>query len=109
MSHTEEPWIADANYVITEGETIIAYCHATDIYESIGHENATRIAACVNACKGFTTKEIEEVVVFSKRYRWLRERDLETINNGGVFAGKTPENLVLSGNDLDKAIDAEML
>lgn len=40
------------------------------------------------------------------RYRYLRERDLETINQGGVFAGMTPENVVLNGEDLDQACDA---
>jgi len=39
------------------------------------------------------------------RYRWLRERDLDTIKAGGVFAGKTPANVVLNGEDLDVAID----
>lgn len=42
------------------------------------------------------------------RYRWLRERDLETIEQGGIFAGQTPENFVLNGEDLDQRIDAEM-
>lgn len=40
------------------------------------------------------------------RYRWLRERDVETIYAGGVFVGKTPENVVLSGIDCDAAVDA---
>ncbi|WP_302409317.1 hypothetical protein [Comamonas kerstersii] len=40
------------------------------------------------------------------RYRYLRERDLETINQGGVFAGMTPENVALNGEDLDQACDA---
>ena len=39
------------------------------------------------------------------RYQWLRERDLETVHKGGVFAGMTPENYVLNGADLDAAID----
>ncbi len=42
------------------------------------------------------------------RYRWLRERDLDTIDEGGVFAGVTPANLVLIGDDLDEAIDLAM-
>ncbi|UKM53842.1 hypothetical protein VL2_gp029 [Pseudomonas phage vB_PaeM_VL12] len=41
------------------------------------------------------------------RYRWLRERDLETIRQGGVFAGMTPENIVLNQEDLDAAIDEQ--
>ena len=45
---------------------------------------------------------------YAERYGWLRDRDLDTIHQGGVIAGKTPENLVLSGDDLDAAIDAQM-
>ncbi|ACE99213.1 hypothetical protein Rpal_0654 [Rhodopseudomonas palustris TIE-1] len=42
----------------------------------------------------------------AERYRWLRERDVETIDMGGVFVGKTPENVVLNGIDCDAAVDA---
>ncbi|RQV52075.1 Lar family restriction alleviation protein [Burkholderia cenocepacia] len=41
------------------------------------------------------------------RYRFLRERDLDAAKVGGVFADKTPDNVVLNGADLDAAIDAE--
>lgn len=41
----------------------------------------------------------------AQRYRFLRGADLETIQQGGVFAGQTPRNVVLNGDDLDKAID----
>ncbi|WP_053130875.1 hypothetical protein [Pseudomonas sp. MIACH] len=41
-----------------------------------------------------------------ERYRWLRDRPLNTIHLGGVFAGKTPQNVVLNGEDLDQSIDA---
>ena len=37
-------------------------------------------------------------------YRYLRERNLESVYEGGVFAGLTPDNVVLSGEDLDAAI-----
>ena len=40
------------------------------------------------------------------RYRWLRSRDLETISQGGVFAGMTPQNVILNEDDLDQAVDA---
>lgn len=43
------------------------------------------------------------------RYRWLRSRDVSTIRDGGVFAGVTPENLILTEADLDEAIDSAML
>lgn len=42
------------------------------------------------------------------RYRWLRERDLNSISAGGVFVGRTPQNVVLNGEDLDQAIDAKL-
>ena len=42
------------------------------------------------------------------RYRWLRSRDLDAVTKGGIFAGRTPENVVLNLEDLDAAIDAEM-
>jgi hypothetical protein len=42
------------------------------------------------------------------RYRWLRARDLETVDSGGVFIGKTPDNVVLNLDDADRAIDEAM-
>lgn len=42
----------------------------------------------------------------AERYRWLRSRDLETISQGGVFAGMTPQNVILNEEDLDEAVDA---
>lgn len=42
----------------------------------------------------------------AERYRWLRSRDLETISQGGVFAGMTPQNDILNEEDLDQAVDA---
>lgn len=50
--------------------------------------------------------EAEQLRKDAARYRWLRERDLETISRGGVFAGMTPENIVLNLEDLDAEIDA---
>lgn len=49
---------------------------------------------------------IESVLRDAQRYAFLRGRDLETINRGGIFAGKTPDNMILNGKDLDDAIDA---
>ena len=43
------------------------------------------------------------------RYRHLRAKDVDTIDKGGVFAGMTPDNVVLSEEDLDAAIDHEMI
>lgn len=50
--------------------------------------------------------ELEALRKDAERYQWLRSRDLETISQGGVFAGITPENQVLNEETLDEAIDA---
>ena len=42
------------------------------------------------------------------RYQFLRARDLDAIYAGGVFAGQTPQNVVLNGDDLDREIDAAL-
>ena len=39
------------------------------------------------------------------RYRKLRAVDINTIHKGGVFAGLTPDNVVINGEDLDIAVD----
>lgn len=41
----------------------------------------------------------------NQRYQWLLSRPLDAIKQGGVFAGMTPENVILNGDDLDAAID----
>ena len=48
----------------------------------------------------------EQIFQFAKRYAYLRQRRLDEIEKGGVFAGMTPANVVLNGLDLDDAIDA---
>lgn len=53
-------------------------------------------------------KRIAELELDAARYRYLRDRDLDTINVGGVFAGRVPENVVVNGEDLDAAIDAAL-
>ena len=52
--------------------------------------------------------EVEKTCLDALRYHWLRSRDIDTIQHGGVFAGLTPSNVVLNGEDLDKAIDDAM-
>ena len=41
----------------------------------------------------------------AQRYRYLRDRDLDTIHMGGVFVGRVPENVVVNGDELDAVID----
>lgn len=46
-----------------------------------------------------------DVYADAMRYRFLRGQDIDQIKKGGVFAGMTPDNIVLNGTDLDDAID----
>ena len=41
------------------------------------------------------------------RYRYLRDRQTRLIDivSGGLFAGRVPQNQILGGEDLDRAID----
>lgn len=65
--------------------------------------------ACGPDCVGCNhTISSEEAWQFMRRYAFLRSRSLDAIQTGGVFAGKTPDNIVLNGEDLDAAIDMAM-
>lgn len=66
--------------------------------------NAPHVAVQLAPMQSVLPADAEEAA----RYRWLRSRDVGTIKNGGVFAGLTPDNVVLNGTDLDEAIDAAM-
>lgn len=64
----------------------------------------------LKACAGMSDP-VAEIAALQRdaiRYRWLRSRDLDTINAGGIFAGMTPQNIVLNEGDLDAAIDHAM-
>lgn len=50
-----------------------------------------------------------ETAINASRYLHLRSKSLDTIGDGGVFAGLTPKNVVLNGQDLDEAIDRERI
>lgn len=39
------------------------------------------------------------------RYRFLRNQNIDVIHKGGVFAGLTPDNVALTGVELDMAVD----
>ena len=87
-----------------------------EIYRLQAKFAALRIAhqcmapACPSNCSGRDhALSSAQVLEYAKRYAWLRERDLNTLHEGGVFAGRTPHNVVLNGADLDEAIDASML
>lgn len=65
--------------------------------------------ACGPTCCGCnSTISQDDAWKYMKRYAFLRSRDLDAIKTGGVFAGMTPDNIVLNGADLDDTIDKAM-
>jgi hypothetical protein len=48
---------------------------------------------------------LDDVRRDAERYRKLRDADINAIHKGGVFAGLTPDNVVINGEDLDIAVD----
>ena len=71
MEHTPEPWHSNGRFIAGESDNMpgtsshIATCGRVDgpmkekLAEAMGEANARRIVACVNACAGFTTEELE--------------------------------------------------
>lgn len=59
-----------------------------------------------NCCMCSSAISEEQVRVYALRYAMLRAAPIDAITSGGVFAGQTPQNIVLNGDDLDAAIDA---
>ncbi len=82
------------------GRVISGMCHVI-MYEK--NEIIDPASDCIDLHPRFA-----QLALDANRYRWLRARDLDTIKAGGVFAGLTPENLVLNGEDLDIVIDAHL-
>ena len=62
-----------------------------------------------NCCGCNHTISQDEAWQYMRRYAYLRSRNLDVIQSGGVFAGKTPDNIILNGQDLDFAIDTAMV
>jgi hypothetical protein len=58
-------------------------------------------------CQDFLREQMEKDAA---RYRFLRNRQTRPVDMaaGGVFAGRIPNNVILGGEDLDRAIDAEL-
>lgn len=60
----------------------------------------------MDECMASLLDRMEAAELDADRYRYLRARPLNAVSVGGVFAGKTPDNVVLNGADLDAAVDA---
>ncbi|MBF8703058.1 hypothetical protein [Pseudomonas putida] len=69
-------------------------------------EAANNLLAECYGLLGKLAAENEALRKDAERYRVLRQADLDTIHNGGLFAGLTPDNIVINGHDLDRRADA---
>lgn len=74
------------------------WCDEQREFEQESRENAARALRA--------EQQRDEAARDAERYRFLRGRDLDTIHIGGVFAGMTPQNIVLNEDDLDREVDA---
>ena len=84
MSHTPEPWIFfkdRSNRVVVGPSTnyTAAICSITPEIDCC-EANARRIVACVNACAGFNTGQLENVLLFGDtlEQRFMVLSNLET-------------------------------
>lgn len=71
-NHTAEPWKVGIVGGVISGDFIIAQPFKERGYgplldDETMHENSRRIVACVNACAGIETKELEESGIVSRR------------------------------------------
>lgn len=56
-------------------------------------------------------RRLDQQEADARRYRWLRSRDpgpAEAAVPPGLFIGQVPQNMILTGEDADAAIDAAM-
>jgi hypothetical protein len=58
------------------------------------------------AIAGAVARRLAPLAEDAERYRWLRARDVDSIETGGVFIGVTPANFVITGDDADQHVDA---
>lgn len=72
------------------------------------HEDMAAVIAAMRDERDAALRHIAEIEPDARRYRYLRDRDLDAIDRGGVFAGRVPQNVVINGDDLDAAIDAAL-
>lgn len=77
-------------------------------------ENVTDIAITLERtyleCGSITARDnaaaMRSVLAYANRYRYLRHAEISRPQEGGIFIGETPSNLILTEEDADRAIDA---
>ncbi len=74
IQHSKEPWKwhaqgeANEHCLLTNDDRwVIAFRQNGELYDAEQIANARRIVACVNACAGLTTAELELAAIFGER------------------------------------------
>lgn len=69
------------------------------------------LKADLAAYMGIANAEAGEAEALRKnaaRYLWLRAQPVEAVQEGGLFVGLVPNNIVINGDDLDHMVDGHM-
>lgn len=88
-------------------------CGITDTEISLGVTDINSEPICwydddlCSWCQEHIQRQLE---ADAARYRFLRNRQTRHVDfaAGGLFAGRIPENRIIGGEDLDRAIDTEL-
>lgn len=59
--------------------------------------------------RGIQSEHIYQANLYAERYQWLRSKQVPAEKNCGIFVGEIPGVVSLTGENLDAAIDAEMI
>jgi len=104
---SEGPWTdgGDGDLVGSLGQPLIKGEYGYEGYFAWDEDAAYCAAANPTAILELVA-EVRRLREDAERYRWLRRRDLDTIDMGGLFVGLVPDNLVINDIDLDQSIDA---
>ena len=85
-------------------------CGITDIAPGIEIDGQPLCWQDVDLCSHCHDRLHDQLVQDAARYRHIRNRQFRAVDitAGGVFAGIIHANLIIGGEDLDRAVDAEM-
>lgn len=92
------------------GDRVCRECGIDDIPPGTEIDGEPLCWADGDLCSGCQDRLLAEVERDATRYRYLRNRRTRDVDVacGGIFAGLVPENRILGGEDLDRAIDTAL-
>lgn len=104
---SEFPPHPDQNFGVDDARGWAVAWHGVGRNSGIWLEEVAEFMAAANpAAVRALIVENETLRRNADRYLVLRQADVDTIQNGGLFAGLTPDNIVINGHHLDEQTDA---